>query len=271
MARLHRQPICVASALLVPMAHFATPPWLGLAGVPPCWAVLWLLPWALVDGPVSGALAGAARDRAGWDHPGWFDPGAGADGSRLVVGADRQTSRSDSAQFQPGPARLVGNISAGADLLLQFLIVQRGVIGPALQAWGVHTLLCQTLVTASSGRCWHRCSCCSGDAGCRCEATGAPAAKPWFSLAAAMAACNRRVARPGLELWTLQLAPRFNAYFADVLAHWQQRNPNGVRWTDLPWGSVERKLLAAVFAGPRRMWSTQSSLRRQSGQQRGLD
>ena len=71
----------------------------------------------------------------------------------------------------------------------------------------------------------------------------------WFSLAAAMAACNRRVARPGLELWTLQLAPRFNAYFADVLAHWQQREPQWpVRWTDLPWGSVERKLLAAVFA-----------------------
>ena len=42
---------------------------------------------------------------------------------------------------------------------------------------------------------------------------------------------------------------QFNAYFADVLAHWQQREPQWpVRWTDLPWGSVERKLLAAVFA-----------------------
>ena len=68
-------------------------------------------------------------------------------------------------------------------------------------------------------------------------------------LAAALAACAPRVNSSGLELWTLQLAPKFNAYFAGVLAHWQQLNPEApVRWTDLPWGSVERKLLAAVFA-----------------------
>ena len=64
-----------------------------------------------------------------------------------------------------------------------------------------------------------------------------------------MAACGRSVGRPGLDLWTLQLAPKFNGYFADVLAHWQQLQPHlPVRWTDLPWGAVERKLLAAVFA-----------------------
>ena len=69
------------------------------------------------------------------------------------------------------------------------------------------------------------------------------------ALAAGLAACARSVSRPELDLWTLQLAPKFNAYFADVLARWQQLNPKApVRWTDLPWGSVERKLLAAVFA-----------------------
>jgi putative chitobiose transport system substrate-binding protein len=52
-----------------------------------------------------------------------------------------------------------------------------------------------------------------------------------------------------LELWTLQLAPKFNPYFADVLGDWSRLYPDApVRWTDLPWGSVERKLLAAVFA-----------------------
>ena len=58
--RLHRQPICVASALVVPFLALASPPWLAIDGVGPAWAVLWLLPWALVDGPVSGALAGVA-------------------------------------------------------------------------------------------------------------------------------------------------------------------------------------------------------------------
>jgi putative chitobiose transport system substrate-binding protein len=52
-----------------------------------------------------------------------------------------------------------------------------------------------------------------------------------------------------MELWTLQLAPKFNPYFADVLGDWSRLHPGApVRWTDLPWGSVERKLLAAVFA-----------------------
>ena len=52
-----------------------------------------------------------------------------------------------------------------------------------------------------------------------------------------------------LNLWTLQLAPKFNPYFDDVLTAWRQRQPQlPVRWTDLPWGSVERKLLAAVYA-----------------------
>ena len=61
--------------------------------------------------------------------------------------------------------------------------------------------------------------------------------------------------RPGsvpegtLQLWTLQLAPKFNPYMDDVLGSWDKLHPEApVRWTDLPWGSVERKLLAAVFA-----------------------
>ena len=70
------------------------------------------------------------------------------------------------------------------------------------------------------------------------------------SLATGLAACGRPSSRQqSLELWTLQLAPKFNDYFAEVLGDWRQRNPAaGVRWTDLPWGSVERKLLAAVYA-----------------------
>jgi putative chitobiose transport system substrate-binding protein len=70
------------------------------------------------------------------------------------------------------------------------------------------------------------------------------------SLATGLAACGRPASRQqSLELWTLQLAPKFNDYFAEVLGDWRQRRPAaGVRWTDLPWGSVERKLLAAVYA-----------------------
>jgi len=52
-----------------------------------------------------------------------------------------------------------------------------------------------------------------------------------------------------LNVWTLDLAPRFNGYLQDVIRSWERDNPGvSVRWTDVPWASVERKLLAAVFA-----------------------
>ena len=52
-----------------------------------------------------------------------------------------------------------------------------------------------------------------------------------------------------IQFWTLDLAPKFNAYIRAVIAAWEEQNPGyRVVWTDIPWGSVERKLLAAVFA-----------------------
>lgn len=58
MALLSRQPWLVATGLLVPLLTLASPGWLKLAGVPPAWAVLWLLPWALSEGRRAGSAAG---------------------------------------------------------------------------------------------------------------------------------------------------------------------------------------------------------------------
>lgn len=55
---LWRRGWCLATALLVPVLSLASPPLLQLDAIGPAWAVLWLLPWALVDGPLSGALVG---------------------------------------------------------------------------------------------------------------------------------------------------------------------------------------------------------------------
>ena len=70
------------------------------------------------------------------------------------------------------------------------------------------------------------------------------------AAASALAACGRPIDRgQELALWTLDLAKAFTPYFDDVLAVWERSHPDRpVRWTDLPWGSVERKLLASVFA-----------------------
>ena len=74
------------------------------------------------------------------------------------------------------------------------------------------------------------------------------------SGSAALAACGSGRPGPGavgreLNVWTLDLAPRFNGYLRAVIAAWEAENPGvRVRWTDVPWSAVERKLLAAVFA-----------------------
>ncbi|WP_087068373.1 sugar ABC transporter substrate-binding protein [Cyanobium sp. NIES-981] len=72
-------------------------------------------------------------------------------------------------------------------------------------------------------------------------------------LSGALAACggsrSNGDGRRELNVWTLDLAPKFNDYLNGVIQAWEQRNPGvRVRWTDVPWASVERKLLAAVFA-----------------------
>ena len=61
--------------------------------------------------------------------------------------------------------------------------------------------------------------------------------------------CNRPPKTAELQLWTIQLSPKFDPLIKPMLADWESRNPGvKVRWTDLPFGSVERKVLAAVFA-----------------------
>ncbi|MCP9941999.1 sugar ABC transporter substrate-binding protein [Cyanobium sp. ATX 6E8] len=78
-------------------------------------------------------------------------------------------------------------------------------------------------------------------------------------LAAGLGSCGRSGGGEGwrggasgarvLNFWTLDLAPKFNGYLQGLIASWERQNPGlRVRWTDVPWSSVERKLLAAVFA-----------------------
>ena len=68
-------------------------------------------------------------------------------------------------------------------------------------------------------------------------------------LILALQACGPRPPARQLEVWTLQLSPKFDSYLKERVERWKARNPGvQVRWTDIPWGAVEQKLLAAVFA-----------------------
>ena len=68
-------------------------------------------------------------------------------------------------------------------------------------------------------------------------------------LAALLGGCSPGPKPNELQFWTIQLSPKFDPLIRSMLAEWEEQNPGvNVRWTDLPFGSVERKLLAAVFA-----------------------
>lgn len=143
MSGLARQRWTLATVLVVPLLVLAAPLPLQLAGVPPSWAVLWLLPWALVDGPLSGALLGVVLGLLlDGLHPGpltqipalallgWWWGRLGRRGPPIE------------RSFNLGLLALLGSVLLGASLGLQQL--WWGLSSAA----ALHTLLAQTLLTA---------------------------------------------------------------------------------------------------------------------------
>ena len=50
-----------------------------------------------------------------------------------------------------------------------------------------------------------------------------------------------------IEFWTMQLKPTFTDYIEGVIADFEEENPNvTVKWVDVPWGDMEKKILSAV-------------------------
>jgi rod shape-determining protein MreD len=143
MAALHRQRWCGATALLVPLLTLATPPFLRLDGVAPAWGVLWLLPWALVDGPLSGAVAGLAL---GFALDG-LHPGPVSEAPALLVlgwwwGRIGRRGPPIERSLNLGLLALLGSLLLGGSLIAQVAWLGGGG-WPRLQ-----TLLAQTLLTA---------------------------------------------------------------------------------------------------------------------------
>ena len=178
MARLLLQPWCLATALVVPLLTLGTPPLLRLAGVSPCWSVLWLLPWALVDGPLSGALAGLGLGLlVDGLHPGWVSQLPALVGLGWWWGRLGRRGPPIRRSFNLGLLALLGTGLLGLSLMGQWALISwRGMaaaggrpgtavagldlgVEPALLAlpgWhgadllavGLHNLLAQTLLTA---------------------------------------------------------------------------------------------------------------------------
>lgn len=53
-----------------------------------------------------------------------------------------------------------------------------------------------------------------------------------------------------IELWTLALRPRFTTYIEDVIGAFEKAHPGvRVKWVDVPFDALSRKLIAAAAAG----------------------
>ncbi|MBW4553133.1 MAG: sugar ABC transporter substrate-binding protein [Aphanocapsa sp. GSE-SYN-MK-11-07L] len=52
-----------------------------------------------------------------------------------------------------------------------------------------------------------------------------------------------------VEFWTMQLQPKFTDYFNQLIAQFEKENPDvKIRWVDVPWEAMQRKILTAVSA-----------------------
>jgi putative chitobiose transport system substrate-binding protein len=53
-----------------------------------------------------------------------------------------------------------------------------------------------------------------------------------------------------LEFWTMQLSPQLDGYMNGLIARYEAAHPGTtVKWVDLPWAEMERKVLTAIAAG----------------------
>ncbi|NJN03359.1 MAG: sugar ABC transporter substrate-binding protein [Leptolyngbyaceae cyanobacterium RM1_1_2] len=64
------------------------------------------------------------------------------------------------------------------------------------------------------------------------------------------AAGSNAAGKAEVEFWTMQLQPQFTDYFNDLITNFETEHPDiTIRWVDVPWADMQRKILTAVSAG----------------------
>ncbi len=145
---LHKRPVCVLTSLLVPWFHLVSPDWLTIFGVGPSWAILWLLPWALLDGPVSGFIAGFTIGLMldGLSHSnisyapllmilGWWWGRLGRSGPPIE------------RSFTLGLLAWIGSVVLGLSIWLQISLFHSQFSNSIVLDWGLTTIVSESLLT----------------------------------------------------------------------------------------------------------------------------
>lgn len=137
------------SFLTVAFLTLLSPKWINVAGVGPCWAVLWLLPWSLEEGIRSsvfaGCLLGLLLDALTVGGPtlipalmglGWWWGWLGKYGSKIE------------GTLNLGLLAWLGSVVCGCSLWIQIFLLNLGNSSSAISHWALQTLFLQSILTA---------------------------------------------------------------------------------------------------------------------------
>ncbi len=146
--KLYKRPLCWLSGLFVPFLFLAEPAWLRISGIGPCWAVLWLLPWALEVGVFSavfsgfclglvldGLSLGGATQIPALIILGWWWGHLGRSGPPIE------------RTLNIGLLAWIGSLAVGLSIWLQVLIFNFHPPLNWLNGWGLQTLMAQSILT----------------------------------------------------------------------------------------------------------------------------
>ncbi len=134
---------------LIPFFTLITPSFISIAGVVPRWAELWLLPWALEEGPFAGVFGGFCL--------GMILDAINLDGVTQVpalvilgylwgrLGRKQEFSENN---FSLGILAWLGSLLSCCFLWGQQLFLVKGSALTIFNAWAFHTLFLGAIITA---------------------------------------------------------------------------------------------------------------------------
>jgi len=149
MVKTLSRPLWWLSGALVPFLTLLSPAWLSVAGVGPCWAVLWLLPWSLEEGMLSGVIAGFFL--------GLLSDGISVDGPTIIPGVMAlglwwgwlgKYAFLIEGTLNLGLLAWMGSIIYSLSLWIQVSLIHNAHTSDAISSWAWQTLLIQTTLTA---------------------------------------------------------------------------------------------------------------------------
>ena len=148
MRRLNKRFLYQLLAVLVPFLTFCSPSWLTLVGVGPSWAELWLLPWALVEGPFAGAFSGFLLGLL-LDS---MNIGSATNIPALIIlgywwGRLGREDKFEEKFFVLGFLAWLGSFTSGLSIWAQDIFLVKGSYMPFFNIWAFQTVLSGSVVT----------------------------------------------------------------------------------------------------------------------------